>query len=73
MLRFYGKNQLVGIAAASTLNSDVYTTSGANSFHEADRCQGTLHFLLPVSLLYELRFLQNDATGMAQQVAWAAG
>jgi urease beta subunit len=31
------------------------------------------HFLLPVSLLYELRFLQNDATGMAQQVAWAAG
>jgi hypothetical protein len=23
--------------------------------------------------LYELRFLQNDATGMAQQVAWAAG
>ena len=42
MLRFYGKNQLVGIAATSTLNSDVYTTSGANSFHEADRCQGTL-------------------------------
>ena len=24
-------------------------------------------------LLYELRFLQNDAAGMAQQVAWAAG
>ena len=23
------------------------------------------HFLLPVSLLHELRFLQNDATGMA--------
>jgi len=42
MLRFYGKNQLVGIAAASTLNSDVYTTSRANSLDEADRCQGTL-------------------------------
>ena len=25
------------------------------------------------ALLYELRFLQNDAAGMAQQVAWAAG
>ena len=24
-------------------------------------------------LLYELRFLQNDAAGMSQQVAWAAG
>jgi hypothetical protein len=44
MLRFYGKNQLVGIAATSTLNSDVYTTSGANSFHEADRCQGIASF-----------------------------
>jgi hypothetical protein len=31
------------------------------------------HFLLPVSLLHELRFLQNDAAGMAQQAAWAAG
>jgi len=25
------------------------------------------------AILYELRFLQNDAAGMAQQVAWAAG
>jgi eukaryotic-like serine/threonine-protein kinase len=25
------------------------------------------------ALLYELRFLQNDAAGMSQQVAWAAG
>ena len=27
-----------------------------------------LHFIL-----YQLAFLQNDAAGMAQQVAWAAG